>query len=184
MVAEDHLIENVSLDLHEKAEFLLAVSQKELKGEKLTDEEYGQIEYMGAAFEYTTLNILREPNQYLSGWDDIQSADKKIALVADVYTANSFNNPEPSVLYEAVGPAHEIYVVVEIEGYLYLTRGAVFSYREFGEALDAPRLTDEEWQQQLESKPDKGIPTWMEEIILPENGKELDNEHIFYSSGC
>ena len=177
-------IENVSLDLHEKAEFLLAVSQKELKGEKLTDEEYGQIEYMGAAFEYTTLNILREPNQYLSGWDDIQSADKKIALVADVYTANSFNNPEPSVLYEAVGPAHEIYVVVEIEGYLYLTRGAVFSYREFGEALDAPRLTDEEWQQQLESKPDKGIPTWMEEIILPENGKELDNEHIFYSSGC
>ena len=177
-------IENVTTDLREKAEFLLAVSQKELKGEKLTDEEYGQIEYMGSSFEYTTLNILREPNQYLSGWDDIQSADKKIALVADVYTANAHNNDNKSVLYEAVGPAHEIYVVVEIEGYLYLTRGAVFSYREFGEALDAPRLTDEEWQQQLETKPDKGIPTWMEEIIVPENGKELDNEHIFYSSGC
>lgn len=177
-------IEDVTTDLREKAEFLLAVSQKELKGEKLTDEEYSQIEYMGAAFEYTTLNILREPNQYLSGWDDIQSADKKIALVADVYTANAFNNPEPSILYEAVGPAHEIYVVVEIEGYLYITRGAVFSYREFGEDIAAPRLTDEEWQQQLESQPNKGIPSWMEEIIVPENGKELDNEHIFYSSGC
>ncbi len=177
-------IESVTEDLKEKAEFLLNVSKKELKGEKLSDEEYSTIQYMGSAVEYTTLDILREPNQYLSGWSDIQGADKKIALVADVYTANSDNNPNKSVLYEAVGPAHEIYVLVEIEGYIYLTRGAVFSYREFGEALDTPRLTDEEWQQQIEQKPDKGIPTWMEEIITPLDGEEIDNEHIFYSSGC
>jgi len=118
------------------------------------------------------------------GWDDVQGADKSIAVVADVYTANAFNNPNKSVLYEAVGPAHEIYVIVEIEGYLYLTRGAVFSYREFQEGLTAPRLTDEEWQQQLEQQPNMGIPDWMKEIIVPIDNKELDNEHVFYSSGC
>ena len=45
-------------------------------------------------------------------------------------------------------------------------------------------MTDEEWQEQLQTKPNKGIPEWMKEIIVPLNGKSLDNEKIFYSSGC
>ena len=118
------------------------------------------------------------------GWSDVNGADKSIAVVADVYTANAGNNPGKSVLYEAVGPAHQIYVVVEIDGYLYLTRGAVFSYREFQEDISAPRTTDEEWQENLKTQPDKGIPDWMKEIIVPLGGKSLDNEFIFYSSGC
>ena len=171
-------------ELRDKAEFLLNCSKKELAGKRLSDEEYSQVEGIGSAFEYITLHLIQQPNQILEGWNDIEGADKKIALVADVYTANALNNPNPAVVYEAVGPAHEIYVVVEIEGYLYLTRGAVFSYREFHEALDAPRMTDEEWQEQLQTKPNKGIPEWMKEIIVPLNGKSLDNEKIFYSSGC
>jgi hypothetical protein len=171
-------------ELRDKAEFLLNCSKKELAGKRLSDEEYSQVESIGSAFEYITLHLIQQPNQILEGWNDVEGADKKIALVADVYTANAFNNPNPAVVYEAVGPAHEIYVVVEIEGYLYLTRGAVFSYREFHEALDAPRMTDEEWQEQLQTKPNKGIPEWMKEIIVPLNGKSLDNEKIFYSSGC
>lgn len=171
-------------DLRDKAEFLLNCSKKELEGKKLSDEEYQQIEAIGSAFEYITLNLIKEPDQYLMGWSDVQGADKSIAVVADVLTSNGMNNPNPSVLYEAVGPAHEIYVVVEIEGYLYITRGAVLSYREFQEGLETPRMTDEEWQQQLQTQPDKGIPNWMKEIIVPLNGKSLDNEHIFYSSGC
>ena len=171
-------------DLRDKAEFLLNCSKKELAGQKLSDEEYQQIETIGAAFENITLNLIKEPDQYLMGWSDVQGADKSIAVVADVYTANAGNNPAHSVLYEAVGPAHEIYVVVEIEGYLYITRGAVLSYREFEEDVNAPRTTDEEWQQQLESQPEKGIPDWMKEILVPLDGKSIDNEHIFYSSGC
>ena len=170
--------------LRDQAQFLLNISQKELSGQRLTDEEYGQIEYIGATFENITLDLVREPDQWLMGWDDVQGADKKVAVVADVYTANSGNNPDKSVLYEAVGPAHEIYVVVEMEGYLWLTRGAVLSYREFQEDLMASRMTDEEWHEQLEEQPDKGIPSWMEEIIVPLDGKDLDNEYIFYSSGC
>ena len=171
-------------DLRDKAEFLLSCSKKELAGQKLSDEEYQQIEAIGSAFEYITLNLIKEPDQSLMGWGDVQGADKSIAVVADVYTANAGNNPAHSVLYEAVGPAHEIYVVVEIEGYLYITRGAVLSYREFEEDVNAPRTTDEEWQQQLESQPEMGIPDWMKEILVPLDGKSIDNEHIFYSSGC
>lgn len=171
-------------DLREQAEFLLNCSKKELAGTSLTEQEYRQIEAIGSSFEYITMNLIKEPDQFLMGWNDVQGADKKIAVVADVYTANAFNNLEKSVLYEAVGPAHEIYVVVEIDGYLYLTRGAVFSYREFQEDIAAPRTTDEEWQQDLETQPDKGIPNWMKEIVVPLDGKSLDNEHVFYSSGC
>ena len=171
-------------DLREQAEFLLNCSKKELAGKNLTEQEYRQIETIGSTFENITLNLIKEPDQFLMGWDNVNGADKKISVVADVYTANSYNNPDKSVLYEAVGPAHEIYVVVELDGYLYLTRGAVFSYREFQEDIAAPRKTDEEWQQELQTQPDKGIPNWMKEIIVPLGGKSLDNEHIFYSSGC
>ena len=78
----------------------------------------------------------------------------------------------------------EIYVVVEIDGLLYLTRGAVLSYREFTQPLGVQRLTDEEWQQQLEKNPRKGEPTWMKRIIVPLNKKPEMNEEFFYSSGC
>ena len=45
-------------------------------------------------------------------------------------------------------------------------------------------MTDEEWQENLKTHPDKGIPEWMLDIIVPINGKKIDNEYIFYSTGC
>ena len=170
--------------LKEEAEFLLAISEKEVAGKPITDEEYGQLECIGAIFENISLDLVREKDQYLMGWDDVQGADKKVALVADVYTANADNNPEKSILFEAVGDADEIYVVVEIDGYLYLTRGAVLSYREFIQPIDMPRLTDEEWQEQLEKNPRKGVPEWMKRIIVPLEKEPEPNEEYHYSSGC
>ena len=170
--------------IREEAQFLLAVSEKELAGKVLTDEEYDQLKCIGATFENISLDLVRQPDQYLMGWSDVEGADKKVALVADVYTANADNNPEKSILFEAVGDADEIYVVVEIGGYLYLTRGAVLSYREFIQPIDMPRLTDEEWQQQLEKNPRKGVPDWMKRIIVPLNKMPELNEEYFYSSGC
>ncbi len=168
----------------EEVGFLLRISEKELAGKTLTDEEYDQIKCIGATFENISLDLLRQPDQYLMGWSDVEGADRKMALVADVYTANSDNNPNKSILYEAVGLGDEIYVVVEIGGYLYLMRGAVFSYREFTEPVDMQRLTDEEWQQELEKNPRKGVPEWMEPITVPLEQKPEPNEEIFYSSGC
>ena len=177
-------IEGVTERMKEEVEFLLRVSEKELAGKILSDEEYDQISYIGATFENISLDLLRMPNQELYNWADIEGADRKVALVADVYTANADNNPDKAILFEAVGDADEIYVVVEIGGYLYLTRGAVLSYREFVQPINEPRLTDEEWQKQLESNPRKGVPEWMKPILLPLKKMPEPNEEVFYSSGC
>lgn len=177
---------DISDRMREEAQFLLNISQKELSGKKLNKEEYNQIEVIGSTFEYISLDLLRQPNQeYLYGWDSVEGADRSIAVVADVFTANHRNIPldKKAVIYEAVGPAYEIYVVVEIEGLLYLTRGAVFSYREFMRSPSEGRWTDEEWQENLKTQPRAGEPEWMQEIIAP-IGDIADDETFFYSSGC
>ena len=177
-------IENIHFQVKEQAEFLLRLSEKELKGEMPNDIECDQLEYIGATFENISIALLRDNDHQLWSWDDIQGPDKKVALVADVYTANADNNPNKSILYEAVGDADEIYVVVEIGGYLHLMRGAVFSYREFQRPVNDQRLNDEEWQQYLEQHPRSGVPSWMEPIIAPLEDTPVDNEGVFYSTGC
>ena len=177
-------IANATQRISEELQFLLRVSEKELAGQEATDEEYDQMQYIGATFENISLDLIREPDQYLMGWSDVQGADRKVALVADVYTANADNNPDKSILFEAVGGADEIYVVVELDGCLYLTRGAVLSYREFTQPIGQPRLTDEEWQQQLEKNPRKGVPEWINRIVVPLKQQPAVNEEVFYSSGC
>ena len=177
-------IANANQQLIEQAEFLLAMSKKELKGEVLKDVEYDQLEYIGAKFENMSLDLLRDSEHEFWSWEAIQGPDRKVALVADVYTANADNNPDKSIIYEAIGDADEIYVVVEIGGYLWLTRGAVFSYREFDRPIDEQRMNDEEWQQYLEHHPRWGVPEWMNPIIVPLNQAPIDNESVFYSSGC
>ena len=72
----------------------------------------------------------------------------------------------------------------EIGGYLYLTRGAVLSYRELQRSIDEQRMTDEEWQKNLETDPREGVPLWMKRIIVPLDKKPVSNEKIFYSTGC
>lgn len=177
-------IENIYSQVKEQAEFLLCLSEKELKGEMPNDIEYDQLEYIGATFENISIALLRDDTHQIWSWEDIQGPDKKVALVADVYTANADNNPKKSILYEAIGDADEIYVVVEIEGYLHLMRGAVFSYREFQKPRNEQRLNDEEWQNSLENSPRFGVPSWMDPIIVPLKNAPVDNESVFYSTGC
>ena len=172
--------------IKEMAEFCRDISKKELNGGKITDEEYNQIEIIGSTVENISLELVSEDNQMLQGWSDVVSTDKKVAVVADVFTAAGENVAidDMCVLYEGVGPAYEIYVVVDIDGSLYLTRGSVFSYREFTRLMSDPRMTDEEWQQELKKLPTGGTPSWMKEIIAPVKGMSADDEETFYSSGC
>ena len=172
--------------LREEAQFLLRVSQDELAGKKLDEADYDALKHIGATFENISLDLVRDEEQYLMGWNDVEGTDRKVALIADVYTANSLNNPEKSVMYVAVGLADEIYCVVEIDGYLWLMRGAVLSYRETRRALDILRLTDEEWQKNLETYPDEGRPSWMQDIMVPLKPLEVPkpDESYFYSTGC
>ena len=166
--------------LSDYVQLLTRLSEKEIRGEKLTESEYRDIEYMGSSIEYFTLSVL-DPDLHLDNWSLVQGPDKSIAVVADIYTRNVSGCDKNGILHVATGPANNIYVVVEIEGNLYLTRGATFSYYEFVQPLGT-RLTDEEWQKMLEEKKVPPIPEWMKSIMI--DREPHVNERIFYSSGC
>ena len=168
--------------MKEVVEFLLSASEKEIAGKDLTDQEYQTIEIIGSTFEYLTLQIV-EPDKYLDSWDNVQGPDKSVAVIADIYTNNADNTEQNGVLHVATGNVNEIFVIVEIKGNLYLTKGAVFSYYEFTQPLGT-RLTDEEWQKMIEEKKLPEIPKWMLDIIIPSDNAPITDERFFYSSGC
>jgi hypothetical protein len=63
-----------------------------------------------------------------------------------MYPGNVAGSPSNEVPYAVTGNINNIYVIVEIDGHLYLTKGATFSYLEFS----MPRgkeLKDEDWQE-------------------------------------
>ncbi len=154
--------------LQDLVSFLKKVSLKELGGELLTREEYDQIKIIGAEMERLSLSVAD------AGW--YTDIDRDMAVVADVHTSQS------SCLEEAVGHANEIYVVVPIEGELYLTRGAVFSYYEFTHPT-RNRLTDEKWQEMLDLEPTPALPVWTNGFM---SGKKeaLPRPKKIYNSGC
>ncbi len=146
----DKFIELVSL--------LKTVSEKELTGESLTKREYIQIWSIGGLMEMLTVSVMTDDESYR--WYEVENtADKNIAVIADVHTAGA------EVLEEGVGQGFEIYVIVEIGGRLKLTRGAVFSYYEFMHPA-SDRLTDEKWQEMLKQGQEPPLPDWTQRYRL------------------
>jgi hypothetical protein len=135
---------------------LKTISEKELKNQKLTADEYESIRKIGGTLEYLTLSVMTgQPDT----WELVNETDKDMALIADVHTGGNF------VLEEAVGRANEILVIVPIEGKLVLTRGAVFSYYEFIHPA-SDRLTDEKWQKMINSKQTPPFPVWTKSFLV------------------
>ena len=166
--------------LSSMVDFCIEVVEKELRGELLTEEENSQIRYMGSSMEYFTLSVLDPLTQFYH-WYDVQGADRSVAIVADVFTRNVFGCDKDGILYEATGNANALYVLVDIAGETYLTRGATLSYYEFVRPL-GDRLTDEQWQQMLQNNQAPDIPQWVKPIII--NAKVNVDETNLYSSGC
>lgn len=162
--------------------FLIQATKKELKKESLTENEYRTIKYMGSSIEYFTLSVI-DPDLYLDSWKLVQGPDRSIAVVADIYTRNILGCDKCGILHVATGNANNIYVVVEVNGFLHLMRGAVFSYYEFVQPIGT-RLTDEEWQKMLEEKKAPATPAWMKEIRVDSGNEPEVDDRIFYSSGC
>ncbi|MBI3944371.1 MAG: DUF3160 domain-containing protein [Armatimonadetes bacterium] len=170
-------------DLEDLLVFLGRVSEKELRNEALTPEEYEQIRIIGASVERLTLSVIEGQ---ASNWYEITSpVDRDMAVVADVHTGGM--NPI-QVLEEGVGHANEILVIVPVEGKLQLTRGAAFSYYEFQHPLD-DRLTDEKWQAMLKSEKPPRPPAWTKSFMPPDAKPQAGDgsgsmDVISYSSGC
>jgi hypothetical protein len=156
-------IQSNSKDLKEIAEFLLKISEKELSRENLTHDEFQKLSWIGGEIEYLTFRICGTN-------DHLPEKEKQVALVADVYSYNG------TFLEEAVGTADEIYVVAEINGKPYITRGAVFSYYEF--TSEEP-LTDEAWQSRLLSNNIPERPKWTNEITVETNSLESKPDYSF-----
>ncbi|MCJ7751692.1 MAG: DUF3160 domain-containing protein [Armatimonadetes bacterium] len=133
--------------------FLETVSLEELADEPLTAAEYDQIRLLGAELEYLTNMVTTAIGGVKSGL--ISEADEDMAVIADVHTGPG----SAECLEEAVGHANHIFVVVPIQGSLYLTRGSVFSYYEFTHPA-GDRLTDEKWQEMLETGQAPPPPVW------------------------
>lgn len=161
--------------------FLIKTTLKELRKEELSEGEYRTIQYMGSSMEYFTLSVI-DPDLYLPEWSLVEGPDRSIAVVADIFTRNVYECSKSGILHVATGKANSIYVVVEINGFLHLTRGSTFSYYEFVQPLGT-RLTDEEWQKMLEEHKAPAVPEWMDEIQLDAGEPKVD-ERVFYSSGC
>jgi hypothetical protein len=141
----------------ELVSFLEKVSVKELANQPLTNDEYDQIKDIGALLENLTIFVMVD--EAVEGWYEVISdVDRNVAVVADVHTS------QDKVLEEGVGPAFEIYTIVEVDGYLRLTRGAVFSYYEFVHPA-SDRLTDEKWQLMLKKNEQPPLPDWTREYL-------------------
>ena len=166
--------------LRDMVDFCILVSEKELRGEKLTEEENNQIRYMGSSMEYFTLSVI-DPTTEFYHWYDVKGADRSIAIVADVFTRNVLGCEKNGILYEATGNANALYVLLNIDGETYLSRGAAFSYYEFVRPL-GDRLTDEQWQEMLIGNQAPDVPQWVKPYLI--NSKVEVNETNLYSSGC
>ncbi len=142
-------------NLIEQLVFLLEVSQNELNGVELTEEQYWRIQYFGGWLESMTLAAADPADPAMGGGD---LADQKSALVADVATGIG------RVLEEGVGYPTMIYVV-HPEAPYEIAIGAVYTYYEFTVPPNE-RLTDEAWQEMLENGNAPAAPEWTNMFIV------------------
>lgn len=143
----------------EMLDFLINCSLKELNNEVLTEDEYYQIGFYGGTLESLSSSFAGDGIR----WFEITSdTDRNMAVIADFHTIAPNNFSEGGYMEAGVGEASEIYVVVPIDGKLYLTRGAIFSYHEF---VSSERLTDESWQRMIKDGRKPPMPSWTKSFI-------------------
>jgi hypothetical protein len=141
-------------DLYAMLLRLKGISEKELSGASLADEDYAYIRNIGDRLEGLTTFSPEAAGSISS------DADKKMAVIADVHTDSN----SEKVLEEAVGSPYHVFVIVPVDGVLTLTRGAAFSYYEFRQPM-SDRLTDEAWQSMLASDRAPEPPVWTKSFL-------------------
>jgi hypothetical protein len=170
---------SMSAQIDELLTFLRVTSEQEVAGTSLSDASYERIRIFGAELQNLTQAMLLEFTED-SGTELDNESDRSIATAADVHTRDGATGI--FALEECVGEADEVFALVEIEGALYVTRGAVFSYYEFEHPAD-DRLTDRAWQKMLKEGRAPDRPAWIRRILPRVEAVELPVRYT-YSSGC
>ncbi|MFX0108710.1 MAG: DUF3160 domain-containing protein [Candidatus Hodarchaeota archaeon] len=147
------LISEKLQDLHDLLLDLKTISIKELEGTSLNDTDFSLIDNIGK-----TLGIIASlpHDDYLTS-----DADDDMAVIADVHTDPN----DGVVLEEAVGRPMVIYVAIQVDGQVILTRGGIMSYYEFTHPMD-DRLTDEAWQEIIEQGEEPPLPSWTTSFVV------------------
>ncbi len=128
-------------DLLEK---LRVISEKEIEGKELSEQEYELIWNIGSILA-TLKDFSPEIMEKITS-----GTDERMDIIADVHTDPNTEQ----VLEEAVGSPFNIYVIINDNRGYRLCRGGVFSYYEFKQPME-DRLTDEKWQEMTRpSQPD------------------------------
>jgi len=144
----------------EIATTLKEISEKELEGKALSEEDYNFIRFYGGELEHIWLDVMRDEGVESGS----QTGEHPAALVADVAT-----DPNGFALEEAIGNIFSIYVVFPQEGKLKIGKGGVFSYYEFTQPLSG-RLTDEQWWDIIAGQGERempDLPDWTADFIAP-----------------
>lgn len=110
-------------------QLLISCSQKELKNKALSKEEKRRLLWCGGTIEDISLS-------FKYGALDNMENNGTDMLASDIATCKG------TYLSLGTGYFDDIYVVVPVDGKLYLTRGSVYSFYEF---TSNTRLTDKEW---------------------------------------
>jgi hypothetical protein len=118
-------------------------ARRELNRERLSDDTYRFIAHVGDSIYRFTLAMI-EPE--IDRWDWTAGTDKTVAVFEKAYRRHIAGSSSNGSLYAAVGNIDNVYVVVEIDGYLYLTKGATLRYDEFS-MPEGKELKDEDWQE-------------------------------------
>ena len=126
--------------LSEIAMRLLQISEKELKNESLSDDDYEYIRNYGGNLEHFWLKA----NQDDFDTDLVYAYQAPCPVIADIAT-----DPNGTVLEVGSGKVDSLYVVFPIDGELHVARGAAYSFYQFTQPIEN-RLTDSQWRAMLE----------------------------------
>ncbi|HNZ83659.1 MAG TPA: DUF3160 domain-containing protein [Candidatus Pacearchaeota archaeon] len=136
---------DIMLDLSDK---LKEISQKELNNTELSSQDYDFINGYGGTLEHLYILIAKTKGSV----SDL--SESKSAIITDIAT-----DPNGSVLEIGNGNVIPIYVIAPIQGNLVLTKGGVYSYREFSWPMK-DRLTDSKWREMIEKSDSPTMPDW------------------------
>jgi hypothetical protein len=169
--------------LEELAHALQQMSEKQLRGEPLTEKEHSRIRFYGGELEHLTM-AAADTGDGGPGSIGYMDDEPQAAVIADVATDPA--GPDgPRVLEVGVGRIDEIHVivpVVEDDGTftLQVAKGGVFSYYEFPWPAD-DRLTDEAWRQMLDAGQAPPRPVWTSSFSAADGEYAELQTAIFYT---
>lgn len=181
---EDFALKGKTESFVSMIDFCIKISKKELNHQKLTSGEKEEIRTLGSTAEYISIGLMDYSHEIGYVWN-LDEAEKRLPVCASVYSRSIEGCDKNGQFHVGTGNANIIYVITEIDGYFYITRGATLSYYECVRPV-GERLTDKEWQNLFKTRKNPNPQKWIVPFLLDEKRREDNDCNIdfIYSTGC